>query len=101
MSNGPVRAGGQTGFAPAEPKVICVGLNYSEHAAEGGRELPKAPLLFGKFASTLIGDGDAIVLPDGIGHVDAEAELAVVIGKTAKGVTKEDALSVVAGYTCA
>jgi 5-oxopent-3-ene-1,2,5-tricarboxylate decarboxylase/2-hydroxyhepta-2,4-diene-1,7-dioate isomerase len=101
MSNETVRAEWQSRFGRSEPKIVCVGLNYHEHAAEGGRDLPPAPLLFGKFATTLVGDGDAIVLPDGIGHVDAEAELAVVIGKTARNVSKEDALSHVAGYTCA
>jgi 2-keto-4-pentenoate hydratase/2-oxohepta-3-ene-1,7-dioic acid hydratase in catechol pathway len=101
MSNASVRSEWGERFGRPEPKIICVGLNYKDHAAEGGRDLPPAPLLFGKFASTLIGDGDAIELPEGIGHVDAEAELAVVIGETAKGVSEADALSVVAGYTCA
>jgi 2-keto-4-pentenoate hydratase/2-oxohepta-3-ene-1,7-dioic acid hydratase in catechol pathway len=101
MSNESVRAEWQRRFGRSEPKVICVGLNYDDHAGESGMELPKAPLLFGKFASTLCGDGDAIVLPDGIGHVDAEAELAVVIGETARGIDARDALGVVAGYTCA
>jgi 2-keto-4-pentenoate hydratase/2-oxohepta-3-ene-1,7-dioic acid hydratase in catechol pathway len=100
MSNESVRAEWQRRFGRAEPKVICIGLNYDDHAGESGMELPKAPLLFGKFASTLCGDGDAIVLPEGIGHVDAEAELAVVIGETARGVAARDALGVVAGYTC-
>jgi 2-keto-4-pentenoate hydratase/2-oxohepta-3-ene-1,7-dioic acid hydratase in catechol pathway len=102
MSNESVRAEWQSRFGRSEPKIVCVGLNYHAHAVEGGREnVPTAPLLFGKFASSLVGDGDAIVLPEGIGHVDAEAELAVVIGKTARSVSKDDALSYVAGYTCA
>jgi 2-keto-4-pentenoate hydratase/2-oxohepta-3-ene-1,7-dioic acid hydratase in catechol pathway len=102
MSNESVRAEWQTRFGRSEPKIVCIGLNYHAHAVEGGREnVPTAPLLFSKFASALVGDGDAIVLPDGIGHVDAEAELAVVIGKTARNVSKDDALSYVAGYTCA
>jgi 2-keto-4-pentenoate hydratase/2-oxohepta-3-ene-1,7-dioic acid hydratase in catechol pathway len=102
MSNESVRAEWQSRFGRSEPKIVCVGLNYPAHAVEGGREnVPTAPLLFGKFASALVGDGDAIVLPEGIGHVDAEAELAVVIGKTARNVSKDDALSYVAGYTCA
>src|SRR5262245_3527867 len=63
-------------------------------------EPPKAPLLFGKFANTLCGDGDAIVLPVGVGHVDAEAELTVVIGRTASRVSEADALEFVAGWTC-
>lgn len=101
MSNQSVRAEWQERFGRSEPKIVCIGLNYSDHAAEGGRDLPPAPLLFSKFANTLVGDGDAIVLPEGIGHVDAEAELAVVIGETVHGVSEANALSVVAGYTCA
>lgn len=101
MSNESVRTEWQERFGRSDPKVICVGLNYDEHAGESGMELPKAPLLFAKFANTLIGDGDAILLPEDIGHVDAEAELAVVIGETAHRLAKEEALDVVAGYTCA
>ena len=101
MSNQSVRDEWQSRFGRSEPKIICVGLNYHAHAAEGDRELPKAPLLFGKFATTLVGDGDAIVLPDGVGHVDSEAELAAVIGKTIKDVSEDEALDAVAGYTCA
>jgi 2-keto-4-pentenoate hydratase/2-oxohepta-3-ene-1,7-dioic acid hydratase in catechol pathway len=78
-------------FGRRDPKIVCVGLNYKAHAGESGGELPKAPLLFGKFANTLCGDGDPIVLPAGIGHVDAEAELAVVIGERGS----------IYGYTCA
>jgi len=78
-------------FGRRDPKIVCVGLNYKAHAGESGGELPKAPLLFGKFANTLVGDGDAIALPPGIGHVDAEAELAVVIGEG----------GMIYGYTCA
>jgi 2-keto-4-pentenoate hydratase/2-oxohepta-3-ene-1,7-dioic acid hydratase in catechol pathway len=91
----------QRRYGRGEPKVVCVGLNYFDHAAESRGEAPKAPLLFGKFANTLCGDGDAIVLPDGIGHVDAEAELAVVIGRTASRVSEDDALEFVDGWTCA
>jgi 2-keto-4-pentenoate hydratase/2-oxohepta-3-ene-1,7-dioic acid hydratase in catechol pathway len=101
MSNESVRAEWQSRFGRSEPKIVCVGLNYDEHAGESGMELPKAPLLFGKFANALCGDGDPIVLPEGIGHVDAEAELAVVIGRTAKNVSEDDAFDFVAGYTCA
>jgi 2-keto-4-pentenoate hydratase/2-oxohepta-3-ene-1,7-dioic acid hydratase in catechol pathway len=101
MSNESVRAEWQTRFGRSEPKIVCVGLNYDDHAGESGMELPKAPLLFGKFANALCGDGDAIVLADGIGHVDAEAELAVVIGRTARNVSEDDAFDFVAGYTCA
>jgi len=88
-------------FGRPDPKIVCVGLNYRDHAGESKVELPKAPLLFGKFANTLCGDGDPILLPDGIGHVDAEAELAVVIGERASRVSEKQAFNVIAGYTCA
>jgi 2,4-didehydro-3-deoxy-L-rhamnonate hydrolase len=101
MSNAAVRAEWQERFGRSDPKVICVGLNYDDHTDESGMERPQAPLLFSKFATSLVGDGDAIVLPEGIGHVDAEAELAVVIGETASRLDKGDAMTVVAGYTCA
>jgi 2,4-diketo-3-deoxy-L-fuconate hydrolase len=101
MSSNGVRSDWKTRFGRVEPKVVCVGLNYFDHATESKGEPPKAPLLFGKFANTLCGDGDAIVLPEGAGHVDAEAELAVVIGRTASHVAHDDAFEFVAGYTCA
>jgi 2-keto-4-pentenoate hydratase/2-oxohepta-3-ene-1,7-dioic acid hydratase in catechol pathway len=101
MNERSFRSDWQQRFGNAQPKVVCVGLNYSDHTDESGFERPKAPLLFGKFANAICSDGDAIVLPTGIGHVDAEAELAVVIGETAHGVTRERAFSVVAGYLCA
>ena len=81
-------------------KIVCVGLNYHDHAEEGGQELPKAPLLFAKWPNTLIGDGEPIVLPAESTQVDYEAELGVVIGTTAKHVSERDALDVVAGYIC-
>jgi 2,4-didehydro-3-deoxy-L-rhamnonate hydrolase len=86
-----IRSQWEERFGRRDPKIVCVGLNYKAHAGESGGEPPKAPLLFGKFANTLVGDGDAIVLPPNIGHVDAEAELAVVIGDGGR----------IAGYTCA
>jgi 2,4-didehydro-3-deoxy-L-rhamnonate hydrolase len=91
----------QERFGRTEPKLVCIGLNYSDHASEGGMELPKAPLMFAKFANTICSHGDAIVLPEAIGHVDAEAELAVVIGEPAHDVPVDSAYDVVAGYTCA
>ena len=81
-------------------KIVCVGLNYHDHAEEGGAELPKAPLLFAKWANTLIGHGEPIVLPAASKEVDYEAELGVVIGTTAKHVSERDALDVVQGYVC-
>jgi 2-keto-4-pentenoate hydratase/2-oxohepta-3-ene-1,7-dioic acid hydratase in catechol pathway len=88
-------------FGRREPKIMCVGLNYRAHAAEGGQAVPSAPILFAKFANTLCGDGDPIILPPASGHVDAEAELAVVIGRRARDVRRADVLDVVAGYCCA
>jgi 2,4-didehydro-3-deoxy-L-rhamnonate hydrolase len=81
-------------------KIVCVGLNYHDHAEEGGQDLPKAPLLFAKWSNTLIGDGEPIVLPAESTQVDYEAELGVVIGTTAKHVSERDALDVVEGYVC-
>ena len=101
MSNASFREAWQVRYGRAEPKVVCVGLNYIDHASESKGEVPKAPLLFGKFANTLCNDGDAIVLPSVGGHVDAEAELAVVIGGTARDVAKDDALEFVEGWACA
>jgi 2-keto-4-pentenoate hydratase/2-oxohepta-3-ene-1,7-dioic acid hydratase in catechol pathway len=91
----------QTRFGRTEPKIVCVGLNYRDHAQEGGATLPALPMLFAKFANALCGDGDDIVLPPDIGHVDAEAELAVVIARETRGVAVSDALDAVYGYVCA
>ena len=88
MSNQSFRSDWATRYGNPSPKIVCVGLNYSDHTAESGFEAPKAPLLFGKYANTLCGDGDTIVLPPGGGHVDAEAELAVVIGSPASRVER-------------
>jgi 2-keto-4-pentenoate hydratase/2-oxohepta-3-ene-1,7-dioic acid hydratase in catechol pathway len=81
-------------------KIVCVGLNYLDHAQEGGQELPKAPLLFAKWPNTLIGHGDAIVIPPEAAEVDYEAELGVVIGAAARRVSEAKALDHVAGYIC-
>jgi 2-keto-4-pentenoate hydratase/2-oxohepta-3-ene-1,7-dioic acid hydratase in catechol pathway len=89
-------------FGRPEPeKIVCVGLNYKDHAAEQGAELPGEPLLFAKFPNTLSGPGDAIVLPPESAHVDAEAELAIVIGAEGRRVSEANALELVAGYTAA
>lgn len=79
-------------------KIICVGLNYRKHAEETNAAIPEFPILFNKFNNTLTGHGDDIPLPRVTKKVDYEAELVIVIGKTAKYVTKEDALSHVFGY---
>jgi len=81
-------------------KIVCVGLNYVDHAREVDLELPDHPLLFAKWPNAVIGDGDAIVVPPGVDHVDYEAELAAVIGARVKGVSVENALEAVEGYTC-
>ena len=82
-------------------RIVCVGRNYAAHAEEEGAELPAAPLLFAKLANTVVGPGDPIVLPAGSSHVDAEAELALVIGRTARRVEPGRAAGVLAGYTAA
>ena len=82
-------------------KIVCVGLNYRDHAEEQGVELPKEPLLFAKFTTSLIGPGEPIVIPPLVQQCDYEAELGVVIGSTVKGVSKENALEAVRGYICA
>jgi len=76
--------------------VLCIGLNYKDHAAEGGVPLPEKPVVFAKLTGCITGPGAPIVLPPDTKEVDYEAELAVVIG----GVSSSDALDYVAGYTC-
>jgi len=82
-------------------KVICVGLNYRSHLAEIGEPVPEYPILFLKPSSSLIGHRQSIVLPRISQQVDYEGELAVVIGRRGKDIPEQDALSCVAGYTCA
>jgi 2-keto-4-pentenoate hydratase/2-oxohepta-3-ene-1,7-dioic acid hydratase in catechol pathway len=82
-------------------KIICVGLNYRDHAEEQGVELPKAPLFFAKYTTALIGPGDSIVIPPVVSQCDYEAELGVVIGARVRNVSKENALEAVRGYMCA
>ncbi|MCU0853790.1 MAG: fumarylacetoacetate hydrolase family protein [Rhodobacteraceae bacterium] len=79
-------------------KVMCIGLNYSDHAAESGMAPPPEPILFMKATSALCGPNDPIVLPKGSEKTDWEVELGVVIGRAAKHVREEEALSHVAGY---
>jgi 2-keto-4-pentenoate hydratase/2-oxohepta-3-ene-1,7-dioic acid hydratase in catechol pathway len=96
-----VSSAGQRLLAPVQPsKIVCVGLNYKDHAAEQGKPLPAEPLLFIKPSTSVIGPGDTILIPDGIGRVDHEAELAVVIGQRASHVPEADAERVVFGLTC-
>ncbi|HEY7934218.1 MAG TPA: fumarylacetoacetate hydrolase family protein [Solirubrobacteraceae bacterium] len=79
-------------------KIICIGLNYRDHAEETGQEIPTAPMWFAKFANSLTGSGQDVLLPAAHpNYVDYEAELALVIGSTTKNVSTEDALSHIAG----
>jgi 2-keto-4-pentenoate hydratase/2-oxohepta-3-ene-1,7-dioic acid hydratase in catechol pathway len=90
-------------LAPVEPvNIIAIGANYRRHAEESGMPIPDHPLVFVKLTTSVIAPGDAIVLPaDAPDEVDYEAELAVIIGTTARKVSEADALSYVLGYTCA
>ena len=85
---------------PPPEKIICIGLNYRDHAIETGAEIPTEPVVFSKFNSTLIGHGDAIRLPEVAHEVDYEAELVVIIGRAAKHVTVDRAMDYVFGYSC-
>jgi 2-keto-4-pentenoate hydratase/2-oxohepta-3-ene-1,7-dioic acid hydratase in catechol pathway len=88
-------------LAPVAPsKIVCVGLNYKDHAAEQHKPLPSEPLLFIKPSTAVVGPGAAILLPPGVGRVDHEAELAVVIGRRAHRVKRSNAWSYVLGLTC-
>lgn len=92
--------------APAAPvvtggdKILCIGLNYRQHAKECKLALPPAPVLFNKFSNALAADGDAVRLMPGYVEYDYEAELVAVIGKPARDVSAEEALDYVFGYTC-
>jgi 2-keto-4-pentenoate hydratase/2-oxohepta-3-ene-1,7-dioic acid hydratase in catechol pathway len=79
-------------------KFICIGLNYSDHAAETGATVPPEPIIFMKASSAIVGPNDNVVIPRGSQKTDWEVELGVVIGKTAKYVTEAEALDYVAGY---
>jgi 2,4-diketo-3-deoxy-L-fuconate hydrolase len=95
----PLPADARLGPPIARPsKIVCIGLNYRDHAAETGAELPKEPVIFFKATTALCGPDDALVIPRGAAKVDWEVELAVVIGRRARYVPVEDAASYVAGY---
>ena len=92
----------QTLVLPVTPtKLVCIGRNYAAHAAEHQAAVPDEPMLFLKPPSALIPHRAPIRIPPGIGRVDHEAELAVIIGRRARRVRREDALDYVLGYTCA
>lgn len=87
--------------APVRPtKIICVGRNYAAHAKELGNDVPKEPLLFFKPPSSVIGPGEAVVLPRDSDRVEHEGELGVVIGRRVRNVARDHALAAVFGYTC-
>lgn len=89
----------QYGPAVGDPgKIICVGLNYRRHAAETGMAVPETPVLFSKFDNTIASYGDSVSLPPVASQYDYEVELGVVIGKSARNVSEEDALDYVLGY---
>jgi 2,4-diketo-3-deoxy-L-fuconate hydrolase len=79
-------------------KIVCVGLNYAQHAAESGMDVPEEPVLFFKATSAIVGPNDPIIIPKGSEKTDWEVELAIVIGKKASYVSEKDALNHVAGY---
>lgn len=88
-------------LAPVLPsKIVAVGLNYKDHAREMGKKIPEEPLIFLKSPSALNHPGGDVVYPRSSQRVDYEAELAVVIGRTARGVREREAPSVILGYTC-
>ena len=90
-----------TVLAPVVPrKIVCVGLNYKDHAAEVGKKLPPEPLLFFKPTTAVIDPGAVIKLPPGVGRIDHEAELAIVIGRQAHRVPRTQAWDYVFGVTC-
>jgi 2-keto-4-pentenoate hydratase/2-oxohepta-3-ene-1,7-dioic acid hydratase in catechol pathway len=84
---------------PRPGKLVCVGLNYRDHAAESKMPVPERPVLFSKFTTSIIGSGDPIVLPPSSEKVDYEAELAVVIGRRVKRASREEAARAILGYT--
>jgi acylpyruvate hydrolase len=97
----PVPAG-EASFAPVVPrpsKVLCVGLNYRSHILETGRDLPEYPTLFAKFADTLLGCRDDLMLPAVSERVDWEVELGVIIGRPIHRANREEAAAAIAGYT--
>jgi 2-keto-4-pentenoate hydratase/2-oxohepta-3-ene-1,7-dioic acid hydratase in catechol pathway len=87
-------------IADAAAKILCVGVNYLPHIREMGREPPEYPVVFVRFVSSLVGHGEPLVRPLASTHYDFEGELAVVIGRRARRVRREDALEYVAGYSC-
>jgi len=106
---GQIAAGSGTSFAPAvrvlapviPGKIVAIGLNYKDHAAEQGKPLPLEPMIFLKPSTAVIAPGDPIRLPAGLGRMDHEAEMAIVIGRRATRVSASDAPGCILGVTCA
>jgi 2-keto-4-pentenoate hydratase/2-oxohepta-3-ene-1,7-dioic acid hydratase in catechol pathway len=106
---GQIAAGSGTSFAPAvrvlapviPGKIVAIGLNYKDHAAEQGKPLPLEPMIFLKPSTAVIPPGDPIRLPAGLGRMDHEAEMAIVIGRRATRVSASDAPGCILGVTCA
>jgi 2-keto-4-pentenoate hydratase/2-oxohepta-3-ene-1,7-dioic acid hydratase in catechol pathway len=84
---------------PDPEKIICLGLNYPEHAAEGGFDIPPVPTFFAKFRNSLVGPTSPVILPAASHYIDYEGELVAVIGRRCKHVSEQEALAFVAGYT--
>jgi acylpyruvate hydrolase len=101
LPRGSVLAASEVMIGPPVPrpgKIICIGLNYKDHAAESNMPVPTSPITFSKYVTSVTGPGQPILLPTGSTQVDYEAELAVVIGKRTKGVEAEKAFDSVLGY---
>ncbi|WP_010588497.1 fumarylacetoacetate hydrolase family protein [Schlesneria paludicola] len=99
MTKGPFVTGRLLAPIGNPDKVLCIGLNYRDHAIETNSPIPNEPVVFNKFSQTVIGPEDAVILPKVSHEVDYEAELVVIIGKRGKNISKENAFSHVAGYT--
>ena len=87
-------------LSAANPRILCVGVNYRPHIEEMGREVPDYPVVFTRFASSLVGNGEALVRPSVSEQYDFEGELAVVMGSPAHRVSRARALEFVGGYSC-
>lgn len=85
---------------PRPPKVVCIGLNYRDHAIESGMAIPTIPVVFSKFSNSVIGPGDTVIVPKNSEKPDWEAEFGVIMAKPGRHVSKEDAMDYVFGYTC-
>ena len=99
MTKGPFVTGQLLAPIANPSKVICIGLNYRDHALETNSPIPSEPVVFNKFPQAVVGPDDAVVLPAVAHEVDYEAELVVIIGKQGRRIRKEDAFKYVAGYT--